>query len=100
MKRSVQVVGGEDTEINEFPWMVALKRPGRLPSCGASLLNSHWVVTAGHCKDPSVVLDIADIGEHDLDTETETDFTIVSHLTPPPGSGVKLCFPRRGRWSR
>ena len=94
------MVGGQNTQVNEYPWMVALKRPGQLPSCGGSLLNSHWVVTAGHCKDSSVVLDIAVIGEHDLDTETETVFTIVSHHTAPPGSRVKFCFPRRGRWRR
>ena len=72
--------------MNEYPWMVALKRPGHLPSCGASLLNSQWLVTAGHCIDSSVVLDIAVIGEHDLNTQTETVFTIVrphtSHNTP------------------
>ena len=70
--------------MNEYPWMVALKREGRLPSCGGSLLNSHWVVTAGHCKDSSVVLDIAVIGEHDLNTLTETVFPIVRHHPVAP----------------
>ena len=71
------MVGGQNTEVNEYPWMVALKKEGGSPSCGASLLNSHWVVTAGHCIVDYLVLDVAVIGEHDLNTQTESVFTIV-----------------------
>lgn len=74
------MVGGQNSQVNEYPWMVALKREGKGPSCGASLLNSHWVVTAGHCIDDYVVLDVAVIGEHDINTEVESVFTIVSDI--------------------
>jgi len=67
------VVGGDKTDVNEYPWMVALYKRGRtLPSCGGSLINSLWIVTAGHCHDPSFPLDIAVLGEHDVKVETET----------------------------
>ena len=59
-----RVVGGAESQVNEYPWMVGLKMSGNTyPSCGASLLNSLWVVTAGHCIDTRVELDIAVIGE-------------------------------------
>ena len=52
MKRSVRVVGGEDTEINEYPWMalLRLKRQGTSGFfCGGTLINSRWILTAQHC---------------------------------------------------
>ena len=39
-------MGGQRVEVNEYPWMVGLKRSGSShPSCGAALLNSNWLVT-------------------------------------------------------
>ena len=68
-------------EVNEYPWMVGLKRSGSShPSCGATLLNSQWLVTAAHCVTDTWVLDIALLGEHDVTTDTESIITIVSLL--------------------
>ena len=86
------MVGGENTQVNEYPWMVALKKEGSSPACGASLLNSFWLVTAGHCIADYLVLDVAVIGEHDLNTQTESVFTIVRHQ-PPTVCRVKSCYP-------
>jgi len=47
---SNRIVGGSETEANEYPWQVALKRPGaRSPSCGGSIVSSKTIVTAAHC---------------------------------------------------
>jgi len=76
-----RVVGGSKTEVNEYPWMVALYKRGRsLPSCGGSLINSLWIVTAGHCHDPSFPLDVAVLGEHDVSVETETMIKIERNI--------------------
>ena len=92
------MVGGQSVEVNEYPWMVGLKRSGSShPSCGAALLNSNWLVTvhvytstqpkpvlsqvtAAHCIMDTWVLDIALLGEHDVTTDTESIITIVSVL--------------------
>ena len=84
--------------MNEYPWMVGLKRSGSSrPSCGATLINSQWLITAGnndlqstkfyktmmpgHCVVDSYVLDVALIGEHDVTTDQESLITIViTHL--------------------
>ena len=38
-----------------------------------------WIVTAGHCHDSNLVIDVAVLGEHDVDVETETMIKIVIH---------------------
>uniref|UniRef100_T1J1Z5 Peptidase S1 domain-containing protein n=1 Tax=Strigamia maritima TaxID=126957 RepID=T1J1Z5_STRMM len=43
-----KVVGGEETEPSEFPWMAAFMYNGNL-RCGATLINDRFVVTAAHC---------------------------------------------------
>lgn len=47
------LLGGEDTDLGEFPWMVQLRRVR--PSnriwwhCGGTLINKWFVVSAAHC---------------------------------------------------
>ncbi|KAL3278571.1 hypothetical protein HHI36_016117 [Cryptolaemus montrouzieri] len=43
-----RIVGGVVTKVNQYPWMVALKFNNRF-FCGGSLINSRYVLTAGHC---------------------------------------------------
>ncbi|XP_030751742.1 trypsin-7-like [Sitophilus oryzae] len=43
-----RIVGGVETLVNEYPWMVALQYNNRF-YCGASLINSKYLLTAAHC---------------------------------------------------
>jgi len=77
-----RVVGGENTEVNEYPWMVGLyTRTSSLPSCGGSLINSKWLITAGHCHTSSHPLTKAVLGEHDTRVTTETQIRIERGIT-------------------
>src|SRR5262245_33284854 len=42
-----RIVGGEDTDIKDHPWQVALDVDGRL--CGGVIIAQQWVLTSAHC---------------------------------------------------
>ena len=50
-----KIVGGQVANVGDWGWQVALIR-NKYFICGGSLINSQWILTAGHCvyenKDP------------------------------------------------
>ncbi|KAH8268680.1 hypothetical protein KR026_011634, partial [Drosophila bipectinata] len=51
---SDRIIGGQNTSLWEFPWMVMLQYKKLFSdslsfNCGGSLINSRYVLTAGHC---------------------------------------------------
>ncbi|CAG2118096.1 unnamed protein product [Medioppia subpectinata] len=53
-----RIVGGEDAEPHEFPWLVSLqfRREGKPVKhfCGGAILNQYYILTAAHCTDTLV----------------------------------------------
>ncbi|XP_017005931.2 trypsin-1 [Drosophila takahashii] len=43
-----RIVGGQETEVHEYPWMIMLMWFGNF-YCGASLVNDQYALTAAHC---------------------------------------------------
>ena len=74
--RTARIVGGQESEVNEYPWQVALYNSPKLsyPACGGSLISDLWILSAAHCIGDTVPGDwTARLGEHDLSTTEESD---------------------------
>ncbi|KAJ3648511.1 hypothetical protein Zmor_020308 [Zophobas morio] len=74
-RKKVKIVGGEDTEVNEFPSMAALVDKFTYDAfCGASIISEMYSLTAAHCllrKKPSDLGLL--VGDHILSTGNDTD---------------------------
>lgn len=46
--RNMRVVGGNEANAHEFPWLVGLTNNGEF-ICGASLITRSHLLTAAHC---------------------------------------------------
>lgn len=46
--RMERIVGGWVTNVNEYPWVVALTAKGRF-YCGGTIINDLYILTAAHC---------------------------------------------------
>merc|ERR1719228_259670 len=66
---STRIVGGQETEVHEYPWQVGLVGRGRtIPFCGGSLISERHVLTAAHCTEDSSARRIQVLlGEHRID---------------------------------
>ncbi|XP_068231254.1 transmembrane protease serine 9-like [Palaemon carinicauda] len=77
VNRGIRIVGGVETQINEYPWQVAIVYAGTNDVfCGGSLLNDGTVVTAAHCivriselYDQNTYTEVL-LGAHDLNNPT------------------------------
>ena len=88
--RGTRIIGGSETEVNEYPWQVGLVYPGypgsdgKTPLCGGSIISAQHILTAAHCtQEPlSFYLQVS-LGEHDT-TDAAADIRTVSRITNHP----------------
>uniref|UniRef100_F6R096 pancreatic elastase II n=1 Tax=Ornithorhynchus anatinus TaxID=9258 RepID=F6R096_ORNAN len=74
-----RVVGGEDVRPNSWPWQVSLQYLSGSKwhhTCGGTLIDNNWVMTAGHCIGSRTYRVL--IGKHSLSSDEQG--TIISDV--------------------
>ncbi|CAL4122433.1 unnamed protein product, partial [Meganyctiphanes norvegica] len=74
VNRGTRIVGGVPTEVNEYPWMVALAWYSSSTSafCGGSIIDEEYVLTAAHCAAVMDGSEVVIIGEHIWSSDNES----------------------------
>jgi len=83
IKKTTRIVGGSETDVNEYPWIAAFDFngvDGTSPGgCAATLVANNWAVTASHCFYRNGVLTVTNdtmslvLGVHDRTGNTDTN---------------------------
>ncbi|XP_043272974.1 CLIP domain-containing serine protease 2-like [Venturia canescens] len=76
---SKRIVGGEITDLDEFPWMALLEYDsprGKRTGCGGVVVSSRYVLTAAHCADSEALpkswsLSNVRLGEYDISRDLD-----------------------------
>ena len=50
-KEQPRIVGGNDGDIADYPFMVSIEVAGVGHFCGGSIIDGEWILTAAHCWD-------------------------------------------------
>merc|ERR1719175_495520 len=86
-QRVTKIVGGQETEVNEWPWQIGMVWSGSSSVfCGGTVISDEWILTAAHCTDGTNPADIQVLlGEHDYwdDNDGQVRMAITEIINHP-----------------
>ena len=80
---SNRIIGGKETEVNEYPWQVLItfKKKNGSYYCGGSIVSNSWILTAAHCfGNGRGRIDKIYLGEHNRKIKFETRTIVMNSL--------------------
>jgi uncharacterized repeat protein (TIGR01451 family) len=90
-----QIVGGQNADVGEWPWQVAVTDNLGNPFCGGSILSDRWVLTAAHCVVSSGVVSATSTvrviaGLHDISVGGGQTILVDKIVVPAAYNGTTL----------
>lgn len=83
--KQTRIVGGQDANAGEYPWMVSVQDNYGDHFCGGALIATEWVVTAAHCVEFEQPTDIQlQIGPHDISDASQGETIEIDQIISHP----------------
>ncbi|XP_055626740.1 chymotrypsin-1-like [Toxorhynchites rutilus septentrionalis] len=83
---SSRIVNGTDARIEDYPFMISLRSKSGRHSCGGSILNEHWILTAAHCVDyyNTVFYQSVQVGRTDINENVDDSVYLIDDVVIHP----------------
>ncbi|MCH8557632.1 MAG: trypsin-like serine protease [Balneolia bacterium] len=77
--RTGKIVGGEDADIADYPWTVALVTASGSQYCGGTVIDAEWILTAAHCIGGSAFIRAGVTNKNDTSGQDRQAVEIINH---------------------
>ncbi|XP_053687081.1 chymotrypsin-1-like [Sabethes cyaneus] len=86
LDKEQKIVNGTDASIADFPFMVSLRGSTGRHSCGGSILNELWILTAAHCVNyyTTPYLQSIQVGRSEVSTDIDDSVYLIDDVIIHP----------------
>lgn len=77
--RTGKIVGGEDADIADYPWTVAIVTASGSQYCGGTVIDAEWILTAAHCIGGSAFIRAGVTNKNDTSGQDRQAVQIINH---------------------